>query len=206
MEHILKIEPRKTGNKSSLKKLRAELKIPAVVYGAHQSSLAISLREEDFLHQFKHVSESTIITLQLGKKSIDVLVKDYDQVLSTNKIRHIDFYAIEADKTLKTHVPVVLVGTPHGVLEGGILEHVSHEIEVECLPSDLPEEITYDCAHLGIGDTVHIRDFPQIKGVSIITHEDQVVVHVAASRITEIVEDTTEDMSAVEESTEDEQT
>ena len=128
----------KNSKKGPAKQLRKEGKIPAVVYG-HAAPLHISVDAREFSKKFRVVTENTIIILDMGGKQTEVLVKDLQEDIITETVKHIDFYEIEKGKVLKTHVPVHLVGNPIGVKEGGLLEHKIDQLEVECLPKDLPE-------------------------------------------------------------------
>jgi len=175
----LTIEPREEFKKSAAKRLRREGKIPAVMYG--QKTLKhVAVDAHEFMVKFHTVSENTLIELQIGKEKYDVLVKDYQEDVLRGEIVHIDFYEVEKGKLLRTHVPVHIEGTAIGQKEGGLLEHLLHEVEVECIPSDLPEAINIDVVPLGIGDSVHISDVEPPKGVKIMNADDQVIVQVAS--------------------------
>jgi large subunit ribosomal protein L25 len=177
-------------------RLRRAGMIPAIIYGI-KKPVEISVDEKEFNRKFKVISENIIITITVGKDSYDVLVKDYQEDLMENKIKHLDFYAIDPERLLRTHVPVHLTGNPKGVKEGGILEHVLHEMEVECLPKDLPDSITLDTSELGIHNSIHVRDIQTITGVKFLNSPDYVVCHVVA-KAAEIEEAPAEEAVAVE--------
>jgi large subunit ribosomal protein L25 len=168
--------------KGPARRLRREGKIPSILYG-HSKPLPIVIDRHELHTKFKGISESTIITLQSGEETHEVLVKDYQEDLVRDEILHIDFYEIEKGKLLKTHVPVHLVGTALGVKEGGILEILSHELEVECLPKDLPEALSVDISTLDLGQSIHVRDMDAEEGVRFLTPGDQVVCTIARKRI-----------------------
>lgn len=174
--------------KGAARRLRREGRIPGIVYG-HQAPEAISIDAHEFSTKFKHISESTIITLDAGEKSFDVLIKDYQEDVLTGRLLHIDFYEIEAGKSVTTHISVHVHGSPKGVREGGILEHPLYEIEIECLPKDLPEDIKIDVSELEIGDSLHVSDLKAPEGVTILTNEDQVVALVSAPQAEEVEEE-----------------
>ncbi len=115
-----------------------------------------------------------------------MIIKQYDNDIIRNTLRHIDFYEVEKGKLLKTLSPVALVGNAEGVRLGGVLEHFLHEAEVECLPSDLPEKITLNIEHLQIGDALYVSDFPAMEGVKYLNSLEQVVLQVAAARTHDI--------------------
>lgn len=176
-QQTLNVYIRETLKKGSAGRLRREGKIPAIVYGRGEPTpIAVDARE--FGNKFHTVSESTIITLQADGKSFDVLVKDYQSDIMSGKILHIDFFEVESGKALRARVALHLVGTPIGVREGGVLEHLMHDVEVECLPKDLPAGIDVDVAAVKTGFSLHVGDIVFPEGVKPITPADQVVMTV----------------------------
>ena len=163
--------------KRASRRLRKEGKIPAIVYG-HTGTHPVVVDAHEFSSQFHTVSENTIISLKTEKKTYDVLVKDFQENILTGMITHIDFYEIERGKALKTHIPIHLEGVSPGVREGGILEHPLHDVEVECLPKDLPGRIMVDINSLDVGDSIHIFDIEPPEGVKFLTSSENVVVAV----------------------------
>ncbi|TFG61970.1 MAG: 50S ribosomal protein L25, partial [Spirochaetales bacterium] len=143
----LNIDLREERKKGPAGRLRRMGKIPAIIYG-HGEPTAISVDEHEFNKKFHTVSENTIINLRTGDHDYDVLVKDYQSDILTGRIKHLDFFEIDRKKLLKTHVPIRLTGTSIGVREGGLLEHLLHDAEVECLPKDMPEEYVLDITNL----------------------------------------------------------
>jgi large subunit ribosomal protein L25 len=165
-------------------RLRRDGKIPAIIYG-HREPRPVTIDQREFRSVFKSFSESTIVTIQVGEDSYDVLLKDYQDDILKDDIIHLDFFEVEAGKTLRTHIPVHITGTARGVREGGILEVLLRDLEVECLPRDIPEEFVVDVSGLDVGDTIHVADIPAPESVKILTHEDQTVVLVAHQRVEE---------------------
>ena len=172
--------------KGPSRRLRKSGKIPAVVYG-HRGSFPITVDAHEFHNKFKRISENAIIKLSVDKDSYEVLVKDYQENILKGTVTHIDFYEIVQGKVLRTNVPVRLNGTAIGVREGGILEHLLYDVEVECLPSDIPEILDFDITDLSIGDSIHIRDIQAVEGVRFLNPEEQVIAQVAAIKIEEEV-------------------
>jgi len=191
-QKTLSVVERKEFKKGPAKQLRSEGKIPAVVYG-HTEPLHISVDAREFSRKFKVVSENTIINLELGDKHLEVLVKDIQEDIVTDTVKHIDFYEIEKGKTLKTHIPIHLEGSPVGVKEGGLLEHKLGELEVECLPKDLPELIVVDVTDLAMGHSIHVSDLAISEGVKVLNTETQTVVVITAPKGTEVEEETEEE-------------
>jgi len=174
----LNVVLREERKKRAAGRLKRAGKIPAILYG-HGEPLALTVDAHEFHKKFTTVSENTLINLRTGENDYDVLVKDYQSDILSGKVTHLDFYEVEKGKLLRTHVPVHLTGTAIGVREGGLLEHLLHEVEVECLPRDIPELISVDIENLAVGDAVHISQLQQFEGVKILNHEDQVVVLIA---------------------------
>ncbi len=180
-QKTLSVVERKEFKKGPAKQLRKEGMIPAVIYG-HTDPVHISVNAREFGKKFKVVTENTIISLDMGGKNIEVLVKDLQEDIITETIKHIDFYEIEKGKALKTHVPVHLKGNAVGVKEGGLLEQKMDQLEVECLPKDLPEEIAIDISGLGMGESIHIKDISLPAGVKVLDGEERTIVVVTAPK------------------------
>lgn len=173
--------------------------IPAVIYG-HGEPQGLLIEAHEFNTKFMKVSESTIINLKVDGDSHDVLIRDYQEDTISGAITHVDFYEIERGKTLRTNVGLQLTGAAVGIREGGILESFVHELEVECLPKDLPEGIDLDIANLELGHSLHVRDIEAPPGVNILNSQDQVVCTIAHKRIEveEVAEELEEEEGVVE--------
>ncbi len=178
---VLNGQPREELGSGSAGRLRREGQIPAVVYG-HTDPLHCSISARDFYTTFHTVSESTIVTLKVGKEKRDVLIKDYDEDITTGNVRHIDFFEIEKGKKLRTHVAIEFEGSPAGVREGGILDHNLYQLEIECLPKDIPEHLVVDVSSLGVDDVLHVRDLVIPEGVKVLTNLDQTVCSIIIPR------------------------
>lgn len=190
MEQVtLAFQERKELKKSASRRLRVSGMIPAVVYG-QAGAVPIAVNAHDFTHRFSTFGENTVIKLQNGKTVYEVLVKDYQDDILSGKIQHIDFYHVSATKTLHAKVPVRLDGTAIGVRNGGLMEQVSHEIEVECLAKDIPHEVRIDVSALDINASVYVRDLQLAAGVKILTNGDAVLAHVISTRSLESVPET----------------
>ncbi|OQY34636.1 MAG: 50S ribosomal protein L25/general stress protein Ctc [Spirochaetaceae bacterium 4572_59] len=192
-QKTLSVVERKEFKKGPAKQLRKEGKIPAVVYG-HTEPLHISVDAREFSKKFKVVTENTIIVLEMDGKKIEVLVKALQEDIVKESVEHIDFYEIEKGKLLKTHVPVHTVGNPIGVKEGGMLEQIMNRFEVECLPVNLPEEISINIEKMDMGSSIHVRDIALPEGVRVLDAEDATVVVVSIPKA-EVVESDEEDES-----------
>lgn len=186
---------RETVGTSDSRRLRREGNIPAVIYGKDGVS-NIYINAKDFERNIGTLSESTIITIKIGRKKHAVLIKDYQGALLSTDLLHIDFFEVTKGETLRTHVPFNFEGSPVGVKEGGLLEQVMHEIEVECLPKDLPESVTVSIAAIALGESLHVRDIEFPAGVKPLADEDDTVVTVVTKK------SESDDAAAEEEETE----
>lgn len=175
-QHVLNAGLREPSGKGALNSLRREGKIPAVIYNRQGGSIALTLDAKEFGKAVKGVSESTIVKLVVGKDSYECTIKDRQLNWLRGTIEHVDFYEIQRGVAMRAKVPVHLNGTPAGVREGGILEHPVHEIEVECMPKDMPERFELDISELKANHSIHVRDIKRAEGVKILAPEDQVVV------------------------------
>jgi len=194
MEEIfLEVEPRKELGRAGVKDLRQKGFIPAVVYADGKDSLPVKVSHSALLkliHQ--HRIEGILINLKIkdDKKHTprSCLIKEiqYDPV--HGEVMHVDFNEISLTKVIKVNVPVVATGEPVGVKqEGGSLEHILWEIEVECLPTDIPKNIAVDVGQLKIGDSIHIRDLNIPSNIKVLNDQTAIVLSVAAPMKEEVV-------------------
>jgi large subunit ribosomal protein L25 len=182
-QSVLNAAPRNDLTKGELRTFRVSGKIPAVIYGGGESATAILLDEKDFLKATSGVSESTIISLDVGGKKMRAFVKERQRDPVSGKIIHVDFLEVVKGRSIHARVPLHLVGTPIGVREGGILENPAHEIEVECDPSVLPERIEIDVSELQANHSIHVRDIAAIAGVKVLASAELVVASVKYAKI-----------------------
>ncbi|MFA5698498.1 MAG: 50S ribosomal protein L25 [Sphaerochaeta sp.] len=193
------------GTRGSRRLLRSG-RIPAVIYGKN-APVHISLDNQEFSNKVRHFSETALLKIAVGKKSYECLMKVYQEDLIRGQIKHVDFYEVTRGQTLRAMVSLVLHGNPVGVHEGGVLEQVLYEAEIESLPSDLPENIQIDISGVGLNEVLTLGDVTFPKGVKLITHPEGVVASVQSIR--EEVADEEEDAEVTvigeqEESGEDE--
>jgi large subunit ribosomal protein L25 len=146
------------------------------LYGRSGKSIPIDLDALEFANGVKNISESTIVKVEVDGKPYDAFVKDTQRNILDGKILHVDFYEVESGVALRARVTINLKGTAAGVREGGILEFPRQEVEVECLPKDLPERIELDISGLGVNQSIHVRELPLSSAVRVITSPDQVIV------------------------------
>jgi large subunit ribosomal protein L25 len=165
----------------AVKKLRKNGMIPAVVYGADEKTIPLEVEEKTFLKLIRAgVSESVILTLKIDKdssKDKKVLIREVQQDPVWGNILHIDFQRISMEKKITISVPVHLVGEAVGVTEGGILQPSIRELEIECLPGDIPERVEVNVSNLNIGDAIHVKDV-HLEKVNILTDPEGSLVSV----------------------------
>jgi large subunit ribosomal protein L25 len=189
MDATLQAERRSGRGKNEARRLRAQGKIPAVVYGAEKGKAVEIAVDPKVLMRILH-SESgvnTLIGLQVDGGDTRVLVKEYQLDPITHKLLHTDFYQVAMDKALTVTVPIVLKGEARGVKQqGGIVDFVNREIEIEVLPGDIPENITVDVSELMLNQGLRVRDL-QTEGAKwkSISDDDMMIVHVVALKAEE---------------------
>jgi len=187
MEEIfLDVELRKETGRGKVKDLRGEGFIPAIIYKEGKESFPIKASHREvirLLHQ--HRLENVVINLRIKddkkSKARSCLIKEIQYGPVHGDIIHVDFNEISLTKSIKVNVPVTAKGDPVGVKqEGGSLEHVLWEIEVECLPTDIPKDIEVDVSQMKIGDAVHIKDIAFPANIKVLNNPDAVVLSVAS--------------------------
>lgn len=166
---LLTVEPRSDFGKNASRRVRRNGFIPGIIY-SHGQAEAIQIPRKDFFKLFKgKISESVIFDIQSSAKKDDIekmaYVKDYHQDPLSGEILHVDLFRVTKDEKIHTHVPIVFIGTARGVKLGGILEVDIREIEVECLPKDLPEKIEIDVTAMEVGNSIHVKDIALPEGV-----------------------------------------
>jgi len=181
---VLAAQSRQSGGSAAARKIRRAGRVPAVLYGRSGTAISIDLDALEFANRAKNISASTIVKVDVGGKAYDAFVKDTQRNIVTGSIMHVDFYEVESGVVLRAHVPIQLKGNPIGVREGGVLEFPLHEIEVECLPKDLPERLELDVSALGTNESLFVRDLTLSSAVKLLTPADQVVALVKYAKET----------------------
>ena len=186
----LKASQREQIGKREVKRLRADKRIPAVVYGAGIKTTVIEVGADDFFRVIHtKAGENVIIQLAVsGPKNFEktVVIKEIQRNPVTDAMVHVDFNAISLTEKIKVKVPLHVKGDAAGVKEGGVLDVVHHEIEVECLPTNIPERLDADISALKIGDTIHVREITFPSGVIPQLEPDEVVVAIHAPKAEEV--------------------
>jgi large subunit ribosomal protein L25 len=176
------VERNEKGTKAS-RRLRREGWVPANVYGAGKDPHMVAVGENELLHMMEEEGFfSSLVSIEGLNERQDVLVRGVQMHPYKPKAIHVDFQRVKADQKLTLNVPLHLTGddTAPGVREGGTVSHLVHEVEITCLPKNIPEYLEVDVSGLEIGDTLHLSDIPAPAGVEISFDEetDQPVVTV----------------------------
>ncbi|MBN1531561.1 MAG: 50S ribosomal protein L25 [Spirochaetes bacterium] len=184
----LNVEIRTERGKNENVRLRQSGYIPAILY-SHGESESIKVAQKDFFTLFKgRVSESVIFDIiykdKSGTEGLQAFVKDYQKNPITDEIIHLDLFKVTKGERIHTHIPVEIVGHSAGVKRGGTMEIYNREIEIECLPKDLPEKVSVDVTEMLEGDTVHAKDIVLGDDVKLLSSPDLVIVAVHATRVT----------------------
>jgi large subunit ribosomal protein L25 len=181
MEATLEALTRNDFGKNEARRIRRDGRVPGVLYGEGKNATPISVEPRALLRILHSESgANTLISLKLsGSGDARVLVKDFQLDPVTHEVLHADFYRVAMDKLLHVTIPVVVQGVPQGVKQqGGIVEHIRREIEIECLPGDIPDHVDVDVSELMVNQGIRVRDIainPKWKAVS---DPDLMLVHV----------------------------
>ena len=197
----LKVKLRDRTGKEYVKKLRKNGVLPAVLYGPHlKKSLPLEVDIKELRSFLSQSDKAKIITLEITDQKTDkqhnVIIKDSQWDLITGDLQHLDFYAVTRGETVTTTVPISFVGKSQGEKIGGIVEHLVRELDLECLPKDLPSIIEVDITPLGLGDSLSVGDIKVPSGIKVLTHPQEVVVSVVSPAKEEVK---VEEKEAVEE-------
>ena len=182
-QSTLEAQPREAGTKNHARRVRREGKIPAVVYGAGKDSMPVSVDPRHVLRILRSDSgHNTIFDLALqGADKTKAMIVDWQYEPIKGHLLHIDLKRIAMDKALRVNVPIVLQGVPAGVkTEGGILEQMLREVEIECLPGDIPSHIDVDVSELTFGKVLRVSDLPHNPKLKFLTEANQPVAHVTS--------------------------
>ena len=183
-------EPREGRGKNEARRLRAAGSTPAILYGVTDTAVAVSVNPKEFgriLHS--KTGQNTIFNIALkGGENTPVMIIDWQQDPIKDTLLHVDLKRIDLSKHITVKVPVHTTGEPKGVkIQGGLHELVTREIEIECLPDDIPESFTVDAAELMMGQSIRAKDVALGENVRLVSNPDAVISHVVAMKV-EVVE------------------
>jgi len=201
MDAILEATKRSTKGKNEARRLRAAGKIPAIIYGAQKAGdttppMSVSVDPKPFLRILHSKSGlNTLITFKVdGETDARVLVRGVQLDPISHHLLHADFYRVNMDRKITVTVPIQLHGEARGVkVDGGVLDFIHREIELECLPAQIPNAIDVDISNLGIGDAIHVRDLAGSASWTPISDPDMMLVHIVTIKVVEEAAATTAD-------------
>lgn len=165
----VEVAARTETGKGANRRLRRTGNVPAILYGASKKNFAIQTPTKKIVQILTGHSENAIITLKSSDKGVNgkhVLLKDWDRDVLTRLPLHVDFYEIDMNKPVRIKVPLQFTGKAKGVAEGGLVSPIVREIEVDCLPAAIPDQIVVDVSALGVGDSIHIEELEVPEGVT----------------------------------------
>lgn len=186
----ISIQRRSTQGKGAARRLRREGVVPAVFYGPKRSTVPIAVKNEEFEAKLLHLEGSHLIRLLEGSRDPElhdkmVLVREMQRHPVTGDVLHADFLEVDLTERLTVSVPLRFVGKAAGVVAGGILQPVLREIEVECLPTEIPDFLEVDVSALGIHEAVHASDLTLPEGITIVGEPTQTLVTVLPPTVEE---------------------
>jgi large subunit ribosomal protein L25 len=174
MAETLKVEPRKDQGKRNSKRLRLAGKIPAVVYGHGQAAVSVAVPSEAMAATVRHGAR--VVQLQ-GAVSDSALIRELQYDPFGLQILHVDFARVSADERVDVKVSVEIKGQAQGAKEGGVVEHLIHEVEIECPASAIPEKLVVNVTALKLDEEIFVNQIPLPEGVKMLSDGDQVAVH-----------------------------
>jgi large subunit ribosomal protein L25 len=188
MNFTVPAQTRQGRGKNEARRLRAKGLAPGVVYGSGQEAIAVSLNPRELTRILRsRTGHNTIFDLGIeGGETTPVMIVDWQFDPVKENLLHVDLKRIDLTKRLKALVPVHIHGEPKGVKEqGGLLEVVTREIEVECLPDEIPEHFTAEVTELMIGQSVRASEVPMPESIKLLSPADSVIAHVVVLRVVE---------------------
>lgn len=201
MSFTIKAEKRDAFGKNASRRLRSQDRIPAILYGEKTANIPLVLDKKDVVMILKSDSgENTIFKVAFDSKAQDAMFKDLQINPVTDELIHADLIHISMDKALRVNVSVELQGDPVGVkTEGGFVDFMAREVEIECLPKDIPEQITIDISGLHLHQSMKVSDIVAPEGVKLISDPATVVVLIAVPhKEEEVVKPAEEEVVAAE--------
>lgn len=194
MSFMIRAEMREVFGKNASRRLRKEGKLPAVLYGKNIQNVSLILDKKDIFAVLKsETGENTIFKVSFNSKKKNAMIKELQKDPVTDEVLHADLILIAMDEIVNITVPLVLIGEAVGVkAEGGFVDFVNREVEVECLPKDIPENIEIDISNLHLYQSVKVDELSPPEGVTITTDGQSVTVLIEAPSKEEEVEEVEE--------------
>jgi large subunit ribosomal protein L25 len=186
-DDVVSAHRREESGKNANRRLRTAGQIPGILYGAKKETVAVTVSPKEIGVILRSArGENTLFDLDLEGSRRKVLIKDFQLEPIKGHLLHADFYEVALDKKLEIKVHVELHGVPVGVkVQGGILDFVTRELEIECFPADIPDRIDLDVSELELGKHLRVSDLTLPEKLTILTLPDVVIAHVVAPRAEE---------------------
>ena len=180
MSFKIKAEKREVFGKNASRRLRKDGMVPVILYGSNKANVPLTLEKEALFKILRSdTGENTVFEVSFNSETRNAMIKDLQLNPVSDEILHADLIQIAMDKVVRVSIPVVTVGDAVGVkTEGGFVDFITREIEVECLPKDIPEHIEINISHLHLRQSVKVGDVDAPEGVKLITDPDSIVVHI----------------------------
>lgn len=188
-EITIEAAPRTRLGKGGARQLRRAGKIPITLYGGEdKGARALAIERRDLLEIFRGAAgRNTIFQLKVDQDAIPVIIKDWQMDRLKGTLLHADLLRISMTKVTRVRVPVLLEGEPVGVkTEGGVLDFATHQLEVECLPADIPDRIRVDVSALHVGQHLSVKDLNVSDKIRVLEDPDRVIVGVLVARVEEV--------------------
>jgi len=181
----MKVKPRGDELKGRGRAVRRQGLIPAIIYGAGRANAAVAVDEKEFRTALRAGGAQAIIDVKVEGQSEATLaiIKEIQYDALGDEIQHVDFYRITEGEPIQVTVPVTATGRSEGEKEGGIVEHLTREVRVECLPRDIPENVPFDISALNLGESMHLSDLTPPPGVTFLDSLETALVVVKAPRM-----------------------
>ena len=186
-------EPRKDKGKGASRRLRREGKVPGVVYGADKDATSIMMAQNEFMHHLENEAfYSHILTLQVGNKKEKVVLKDMQRHPYKAVVLHVDLQRVDENEKLTMRIPLHFVNEDICIgvkQDGAVVSHVMTDLEISCLPKDLPEYIEVDLAEVNVGESIHLSDLKMPEGteIAVLMHGSDAVRTVATVHIPKVI-------------------
>ena len=192
-EKKLSANLRDGGGKGSARKLRAQGKVPAILYGHGMDPVKVAIDDRDLYHVL-HTDAGTnvLVDLHVGKDQHLAMPREIQRDHIRGQFLHVDFLVVRRDEKINVDVPVHLVGESHGVKEGGVVEHHLWDLKVECLPTNVPQSIEADISPLGIGEILTVAQISVPSGVTVLTPSEETIVSVVPPPVLKLEEEVAE--------------
>jgi large subunit ribosomal protein L25 len=184
----IQVEMREVGSKRQARRIRRDGKIPGVLYGPKTAPVPLELNKKEFSNRVAGLEGSHLVRLKSGSTALAdkvALVKEMQYHPITGEVVHTDLYEVDLTARIQVRVPLHFVGKAAGVVRGGILQPIVREIEVECLPLDIPEFFNVEVSALDIGDSVHIEELSIPEGVTVVSESNLALVSVVPPTVEE---------------------